>query len=65
MHKEVISADHEAKDLLQGNVFMAKLYLIEDSSSPFMEVSTHLALETQLQNQFPDVFDNPQELPPH
>ena len=65
LHKKVISADHEAKGLFRGNVFMAKLYLIEDSSSPFMEVSTHLALETQLQNQFPDVFDNPQELPPH
>ena len=59
MHKEVISADHEAKDLLHSNVFMAELYQIEDSSDPLMEVSTHLALETQLQNQFPDVFDNP------
>ena len=46
LHKEVISADHEAKELLHGNVFMTEIYLIEDSSTPLMEISTHLALET-------------------
>ena len=48
LRKEVISVDHEAKDLLHGNVFMAELYLIEDTSEALMEVSKHLALETQL-----------------